>query len=51
MMQHLPSTSLHEILLILSLTVCEKTTINRPSGDDPRQKIHDADPNQLTLFS
>ena len=43
--------SLYEILQILSLTLFEKTPVNRLFDDDPRQKIPNADTNQLTLFN
>ena len=46
----LPAT-LYEILQILSLTLFEKTPVNWLFDDDPRQKIPNADTNQLTLFS
>src|SRR6202049_1854376 len=43
--------SLYEILQILSLTLFEKTPVNCLFDDDPRQKIPDAAPTQLNLFS
>jgi len=42
--------SLYEILQILSLTLFEKTPINRLFHDDPSQKYLTADANQLNLF-
>ena len=46
----LPAT-LYKILQILSLTLFEKTTVNWLFDDGPRQKITDADSNQLILLT
>jgi hypothetical protein len=44
-------TTLYEILQILSLTLFEKTPINRLFDDDQQQKSLASDPNQLYLFN
>jgi len=46
----LPAT-VYKILQILSLTLFEKTPVNWLFDDGPRQKIPDADTNQLILFT
>jgi hypothetical protein len=49
--RHVLPATLYEILQILSLALFEKTPVNWLFNGGPRQKIPDADTNQLILFT